>query len=269
MPNRIIKESICTSDNLNNLTAEEEVFFYRLTVNCDDYGRLDARPQILRAKCFPLKLDKIKESHIENWLLSLIGNDLIILYRVNDREYLQLTTWTEHQQVRAKKSKFPGPDDDGAQLITFDSICDQEPANVPVSVSVSVSVSENDIRESISDKRDAGCGMRAPTPTKKPKTKNQYAENVTMTEQEYQKLVDTHGQEDTDRMIDILNNFKASNGKKYKSDYHAILNWVVERLQEEKQRHSKYSTGPPGSVLLGPASVDEWVKEKEAQNRDA
>jgi len=61
MPNRIIKESICTSNNLDSLLPEEEVFFYRLLVNCDDYGLMDARLSILRAKLFPLKLNKIKE----------------------------------------------------------------------------------------------------------------------------------------------------------------------------------------------------------------
>ena len=47
MPNRIIKETICTSDTIERLTPFEETFFYRLIVNCDDYGRMDARPAIL------------------------------------------------------------------------------------------------------------------------------------------------------------------------------------------------------------------------------
>ena len=36
MPNRIIKESIRTSDSINDLTWFEEVLFYRLMVSCDD-----------------------------------------------------------------------------------------------------------------------------------------------------------------------------------------------------------------------------------------
>ena len=55
MPNRIIKESICTSDSINQLTPFQEVFFYRLLVNCDDYGRLDARPEVLASKLYPLR----------------------------------------------------------------------------------------------------------------------------------------------------------------------------------------------------------------------
>ena len=53
--NRIIKESICASDTIDQLTYFEEVFFYRLIVNCDDYGRFDARLPILKARLFPLK----------------------------------------------------------------------------------------------------------------------------------------------------------------------------------------------------------------------
>ena len=46
MPNRIIKESICRSDQINGLTAFEEVLFYRLMVSVDDFGRYDGRQAI-------------------------------------------------------------------------------------------------------------------------------------------------------------------------------------------------------------------------------
>ena len=55
MPNRIIKESICTSENIDRLTEFQEVFFYRLMVNCDDFGRFDARPKLLSSRLFPLR----------------------------------------------------------------------------------------------------------------------------------------------------------------------------------------------------------------------
>lgn len=123
MPNRIIKESICTSGNLDNLNPEEEVFFYRLVVNCDDFGRTDARPQILRAKCYPMKMDRITNEHIEAWLRALVREKLIIIYLVDEKPYLQFITWERHQQVRAKKSKFPAPDSRNAKLISNDIKC--------------------------------------------------------------------------------------------------------------------------------------------------
>lgn len=131
MPNRIIKESICTSDNLNDLTPEQEVFFYRLMVNCDDFGRMDARPQILLAKCFPLKLHLVSVDSIEQYLQALVQQDLIILYEVDDKPYLQMTTWDKHQQKRAKHSKYPPPPSESNHLISFDIKCNQQQSNVP------------------------------------------------------------------------------------------------------------------------------------------
>lgn len=63
--------------------------------------------------------------------------------------------------------------------------------------------------------------------------KKQYADFVTLTSEEYKKLLTEHGESKTKRMIEILDNYKGSSGKKYKSDYRTILNWVVERVNEE------------------------------------
>ena len=37
-------------------------------------------------------------------------------------------------------------------------------------------------------------------------------------------------------MIEILDNYKGSTGKKYASDYRTILNWVWERVRDENPR---------------------------------
>ena len=129
MPNRIIKESICTSDTIDRLSPEEEIFFYRLIVNCDDYGRIDARPQILRAKCFPLRLDQVDDCKVIDWLYKLEEVGLVQIYEVDSRKYIQIVTWNDHQQIRAKKSKYPAPDD---SLKSFDIKCNQMQSNVPV-----------------------------------------------------------------------------------------------------------------------------------------
>ena len=132
MPNRILKESICTSSEIDALTPEEEVFFYRLIVNCDDFGRLDARLPILRAKCFPLRIDQVKDKDIERWLKRLSDKNLLFVYIVDNNPYLQLTTWEKHQQVRAKRSKCPSPDDADEDMQTSDINCNQAQVNVPV-----------------------------------------------------------------------------------------------------------------------------------------
>jgi hypothetical protein len=55
-------------------------------------------------------------------LRELIAADLITLYEVNGKPYLQMNTWDNHQQIRAKKSKFPGPE---CGTVTSDIICNQ------------------------------------------------------------------------------------------------------------------------------------------------
>ena len=66
------------------------------------------------------------------------------------------------------------------------------------------------------------------------KEKKHFAEFVTMTNVEYEKLINTYGEEFTKRCIETLDNYKGSSGKKYKSDYRAILNWVIEKVETSK-----------------------------------
>ena len=59
------------------------------------------------------------------------------------------------------------------------------------------------------------------------KRKTAYAEFVHMTEEEYGTLCDKYGEAKAKSMIAVLDNYKGSKGKRYKSDYRAILSWVV------------------------------------------
>ena len=130
MPNRIIKETICTSDTIDKLTWFEEVFFYRLIVNCDDYGRFDARLPILKARLFPLK--SVTEKQISDALNKLSTVGIVALYEYDGRPYLQLVTWEKHQTVRNKKGKYPAVDgreettaSENVRLISVESNCNQ------------------------------------------------------------------------------------------------------------------------------------------------
>ena len=124
MPNRIIKESICTSDSIDLLTPFEETVFYRLIVNCDDYGRMDARPKILAAKLFPLK--DIRAKQMEDALRKLTSAELVTLYKVDGKPFLQMNTWDRHQRVRNSVPKYPSPeqaDDDCGELPRVAASC--------------------------------------------------------------------------------------------------------------------------------------------------
>jgi 5-methylcytosine-specific restriction endonuclease McrA len=64
-------------------------------------------------------------------------------------------------------------------------------------------------------------------------SKTVFAQDVTLTEEEHGKLVDKFGASMAQRLIDTLSSAKLAKGYKYKSDYHAILNWVVDKCKAE------------------------------------
>lgn len=146
MPNRILKESICTSDSIDSLSWFEEALFYRLIVNCDDYGRFDGRPAIIKNRLFPLK-ENLTAKTVAGAIEKLASAGLVTLYVFEGKPYLYLPTWNHHQVVRAKSSKYPAPEDGIERMKSSESKCNQMQANAPVFVF------EN--RESIIDNRES------------------------------------------------------------------------------------------------------------------
>lgn len=67
---------------------------------------------------------------------------------------------------------------------------------------------------------------------KKEEEKIHFAEFVSMTNAEHEKLVSTYGKDFADQCILVLDNYKGSSGKTYKNDYRAILNWVVDKVKQ-------------------------------------
>jgi len=143
MPNRILKESICASDSVDQLTWFEEVLFYRLIVNCDDFGRFDGRASIIKNRLFPLK-ENLTLKAVAAAINKLANVGLVVLYEFEDKPYLHLPTWNAHQNVRAKRSKYPSPDE---AVNTSASKCNHVYADVPVIQSESESVSESNAIE--------------------------------------------------------------------------------------------------------------------------
>ena len=146
MPNRILKESICLSEQIDSLTWYEEVVFYRLIVNCDDYGRFDGRISVIKSRLFALK-ENLTHKQISDAIGKLASIGLVVLYEYEGKPFLYLPTWNEHQNVRAKKSKYPEPikqpDNICIQMNTNDFKCSRNP--------IQSNPNTNPIRESVSE----------------------------------------------------------------------------------------------------------------------
>lgn len=126
MPNRILKESICTSDSIDSLTWFEECLFYRMIVNCDDFGRFDGRIAVIKNRLFPLK-ENLTLKTVSDAINNLARAGLVMPYECDGKPFLYLPSWNEHQNVRAKRSKYPEPDN----VNTYDCNCMHMNANVP------------------------------------------------------------------------------------------------------------------------------------------
>jgi uncharacterized phage protein (TIGR02220 family) len=96
-----------TSERVDLLSPAAEVFYRRLMSVVDDFGRYSANPKLLRAACYPLRLDTVSDSDVAQWLEEVQKADLALVYEVSAKQYLELADF--RQQVRAKESKCPNP----------------------------------------------------------------------------------------------------------------------------------------------------------------
>ena len=110
-----------------------------------------------------------------------------------------------------------------------------------------LNVSENDLIEdangSKNDTLEPPNGSES-DPTKdtikeKKQKKEQYAPSVNMTEAQYVTLIYDYGHGITAEAIEKLSIYKQAKGKKYTSDYHAILNWVIDEVAGKKREEIK------------------------------
>ena len=156
MPSRILKESICTSENLATISAEAEVLFYRLIVKADDFGLYYGSPKILASLLFPLNVPT--EKKVSSWLAELVNGGLVATYRAEDgRQYLKLLSWDKHQNRRATKPKYPLPQE-------FDNTCSQGVssdnsdtcAQMQADSSVNVNENVNEERKRVTAQNGAG-----------------------------------------------------------------------------------------------------------------
>ena len=124
MPNRVIKESIKRSPQIDALTWFEEVVFYRLIVTADDYGCIDGRPVLIKNELFPTR-ENVTRKSVEDAITKLVAVGLLYQYEVDGKPYLAFPTWEKHQRIRNKHRKYPAPPDS----IHLSANCCQTPAS--------------------------------------------------------------------------------------------------------------------------------------------
>ncbi len=229
----MIAKCISVSEQVNDLSDFAALLFSWLIPHADDYGILPGSAKKIKALVIPMR--KQTPDQVEIALKEIQTAKLIWRYIYNDQEYLQFCSWEDHQDIHKRtSSKNPLYLEINGDSENFREIPGNSFTTKPNLTK------ENLIKEKI--------------------TKEKYADNVSMKIDDYQKLVNEHGSEAVDRMIEILENYKGSSGKKYASDYKAILTWVVKRYQEEQGQQKLFTTQQPKTL----AQKTEEAKERYA-----
>ena len=122
MPTRILRDGIIDSRAVNALSEPGEILYRRLMSIVDDYGRFEADPELIRARCFPRQLDRWTIQRITDILpeLTVIHGDLrlVTVYAVESKKYLQINNFGQRVQC---KEKYPSPDSRESTVIHGDS----------------------------------------------------------------------------------------------------------------------------------------------------
>lgn len=115
MPNRDLKESNRRSASLQMLSDAAERLWYRLITSVDDFGRMEADPEVVFNSCFIRQPKGWTIQKVEKCLQELCTvfpageQSMVIRYQVGSRWFLQIRSADQFIYKRAKLSKYPSP----------------------------------------------------------------------------------------------------------------------------------------------------------------
>ena len=196
---RMLNKEISVSNKLPKVCVHARLLFTWMIPHLDVKGKIFGDSALIKGTVVPY-LEDFTVKKIEKWLQELANVKLILIYG-NERKYIYFPGFNIHQNVnelRESNSLIPDPTQEELQ-----SLSNITPGEVKLSK------------------------------VKLSKDKETYSEFVTMTKEEYEKLVGKYGENFTKLCIEKLNNYKGAKGRTYKSDYLAILNWVVEEISKK------------------------------------
>ena len=164
---RMISKSISISLQVNRLSDFAKLLFTWMIPHADDFGRLSGEPEVIKALVVPMMKQGVKE--IEKALNEMVKENLVLWYRFKNEKVIQFIKFEEHQTGLNKrtKSRFPDPNDDEIEFL---------------------GISENFHPNRTKQNR---------TEEKGTEEKGAFSAHVLLTQDEYDRLIEYMGSEDT------------------------------------------------------------------------
>lgn len=223
---RIVNSSFWTDSKVIDFSPEDKYFMLYLLTNphCTLLGIYEINPKQCAFELgYSVDSVKVLFDRFENKydVIRKSGNEIAI------KNFLRHSVITGgkpvkdclEKEIRAVKDK---------RLLGYiiKNIIDKEDVNVSVK---EVLEKYRDLADDLPLQKTPKVELVEQKPKSKPKEekKKQYAEAVSMTEQQYGELLKLlKTDEEVQRWITRLSDYKMSTGKKYKSDYHTIRSWL-------------------------------------------
>lgn len=139
---RILSKRVTRSDKIAALSSDTERMIYSwLIPYLDVEGRMEANSRLLKSDIAPL-LDHITIEILEKILTNLHNAELITVYEVKGKRYLQLIQFDEHQpnlrKDREKKSLVPPPPKEKKPVsVELRQNSGEAPAELPHKINIS------------------------------------------------------------------------------------------------------------------------------------
>lgn len=195
---RMLNKEVSVNQKLPKVSVQSRLLFTWMIPHLDVEGKFFGNPEQIKGIVVPY-LNDFTIKKIKNWIEELAEVKLVLIYG-KDCKYLYFPGFHTNQHIVESKeaaSFIPDPTPEELQSL---------------SVETPRKVKESKVK------------------TSKDKNKILFGETVLLTLDEKQKLIAQYGEENFNRFIKKLDDYKIAKGTTYKSDYRAILNWVVEAV---------------------------------------
>ncbi|MGI9569203.1 MAG: hypothetical protein ACR2PH_05585 [Desulfobulbia bacterium] len=220
----MIKPEFWSSETLTNVSRDSRLLFIGLWNFCDDYGFCINSTRRILGDLFPLD-DKVTEANIKKWLSELIAIKVIIPVEYNNKNLLYVNSWDEHQKVSHPSKRTY------VEVFDIEEVIEHS-RNTPETLL-------NDSCDSLAPKRKKKEKEKGKEKDNSKEEKDTYLESIELTKEQYQELIKKYeNEENLKKYLEELNNYKMSNGKKYKSDYHVMIGWVFKKFTEDKEKQT-------------------------------
>jgi hypothetical protein len=247
---RMLAKTIVCSDAFTSMPFGAQALYVQLCMGADDDGFVNNAKQIQKALGVTSKdMDVL----IDKRFILVFENGLVVIKHWKMNNYIQKDRY-KHTVYEEEKSQLTQKEN-GAYTF-LDTKCIHSSG---YSLDTQVRLGKVSIGK-----------VRLVKSKDIPTQKEKFAEFVTMTKDEYQKLVDELGEVDTKACIDILDNYKGSKGKTYKSDYRAIRSWVITSLKERKAKTPTIKAVPKSKLqdFVGRIKRGDFVEQNGSKQAD-